>query len=173
MHIYIVFRILSIREDLDKICTKNQNRYFISNGLFPKKRTIYEIMWKKHKIRCCISTATMLRERATSLHSASVACLVAFKHWRLANRKLGNFKYNVDVPTTVFCRGGKRCRFYTKVPVLNCTQFYAEFLGAFAKLKNVNISFIMPVSPSGLPSAHLSAWNNSASTGRILMNSHT
>jgi len=80
----------------------------------------------------------------------------------------------MDILTTVFCRGGKRCRFYITVRFLNCSQFYAEFLGAFAKLKkSVTISFIMSVCPSLLPSVRPSAWNNLAPTGGILMKSHT
>jgi len=130
---------------------KESKHVFYFQWILSKKRAVYEIICKKHKIHCCVSTATVLRESATLLRPTYVACLVFFKHWELANRKLGGSEYNIDLPTTEFCRAGKRCHFYITVPVLNCSHIYAEFLGAFAKLKNVTISFIMPVSPSVLP----------------------
>jgi len=40
-----------------------------------------------------------------------------------------------------------------------------EFLGAFAKLRKATIIFVMSVCPS----VRLSAWNNSAPTGRIFI----
>ena len=45
------------------------------------------------------------------------------------------------------------------------TEKKYDFLGAFAKLRKATVSFVMSVCPSVLPSA----WNNSASTGRIFM----
>jgi hypothetical protein len=44
----------------------------------------------------------------------------------------------------------------------------SEFSGAFAKLRKATISF-MSVRPSVRPPVLLSAWNNSAPTGRIFM----
>ena len=43
--------------------------------------------------------------------------------------------------------------------------FVSPFLGAFVKFRTATISFVMSVRPS----VCLSAWNNSAPTGRILM----
>ena len=44
----------------------------------------------------------------------------------------------------------------------------SSILGAFAKLRKATISFVMHVRPSVSPSA----WNNSASTGRIFIKLH-
>jgi hypothetical protein len=44
----------------------------------------------------------------------------------------------------------------------------SEVSGAFAKLRKATISF-MSVRPSARPPVRLSAWNNSAPTGRIFM----
>jgi hypothetical protein len=43
--------------------------------------------------------------------------------------------------------------------------FPLPFSGAFAKLRKATLNFVMSVRPA----VRLSAWNNSAPTGRILM----
>jgi hypothetical protein len=51
----------------------------------------------------------------------------------------------------------------------NCMcGLHMSFLGAFAKLRKVTISFVV-ICPSIRPSICLSAWNNSTPTERILM----
>jgi len=49
----------------------------------------------------------------------------------------------------------------------NCQidQFFPLFSGVFTKLRKATVSFVMSVRLS----VHLSAWNNSALTGRIFM----
>jgi len=42
-----------------------------------------------------------------------------------------------------------------------CSDFRNSFLGAFATLRKASMNFVMSV--------HLSAWNNSALTGRIFV----
>ena len=55
-------------------------------------------------------------------------------------------------------------------PVSQCNiETWTLFLGAFANLRRKNISFVMFVRPSVLPSVWLSAWNSSDSTGMIFM----
>jgi len=47
----------------------------------------------------------------------------------------------------------------------SCSSVYVEFLGEQAKLRKPTISFVLSVCPF----VRLSAWNNSAPTGRFFM----
>ena len=62
---------------------------------------------------------------------------------------------------------GRRCSVLKLVFIMETVSVLCEvgtqFLGAFAKLGKGTVGFVMPVS--------LSAWNNSAPTGRIFIKS--
>jgi hypothetical protein len=55
------------------------------------------------------------------------------------------------------------------LPLLFGSALKWLFLGAFAKLRRAIVSFVMSVRLSVHPSVRLSAWNNSAPTGRIFV----
>ena len=55
--------------------------------------------------------------------------------------------------------------FRAKAVCVLMKRAFFGLLGAFAKLRKTNISFVMSVRPS----VCLSAWNNSAPTGRTVM----
>jgi len=55
-------------------------------------------------------------------------------------------------------------------PVNKCNiETWTSFIGTLANLREKNISFVMSVRPTVLPSFRKSAWNNSDSTGRFFM----
>ena len=57
------------------------------------------------------------------------------------------------------------CKIMCLWVMTSCSFVRGMFLGAFAKLRNATIDFVMSVRPSVRPPA----WNNSAATGRIFM----
>ena len=68
----------------------------------------------------------------------------------------------------MFCGGGKRCRFYITIPVLNCSQFYAEFFRRVRKIEKCDYQLhhvCLSVWPSIRPSVRMeqlgSYWKNS------------
>jgi hypothetical protein len=45
---YLAEFFLKWRTFQKKMCTENQNIYFVFNNFFPENRAVYEIMWKKY-----------------------------------------------------------------------------------------------------------------------------
>jgi len=58
-----------MRNIWDKSCKENQNTHFIfSNFFFVIKHAIYERMWERHNMDCCIFTATVV------MYTCHIAC---------------------------------------------------------------------------------------------------
>jgi hypothetical protein len=52
--------LLRMRNVFNKICKENQNTCYAPQIYFSKNCAVYEIMWRKHNIHFCASTATMV-----------------------------------------------------------------------------------------------------------------
>ena len=61
--------------------------------------------------------------------------------------------------------------FHSNLSTVNIGQWITKnlFLSAFVKLRKASVSFVMSFSLSVRSFGHLSAWNSSAPTGRVLM----
>jgi len=61
--------LLRMRKVLERSCRRNQNTRFIFSNFYSVNLAVYEIMCKKHKMPCCVSTATVV---ARTLHSCTL-----------------------------------------------------------------------------------------------------